>query len=82
DGRFVDSLGWVYFQLGKHKTALQLLARAAELSPSDAEIRYHLGRAFETLGNVQAARVEYTKTLWLDPVFAGAKCRIEKPDLE
>ncbi len=70
DGCFLDSLGWAYFKLGKHEKAVTLLRKAAKLSPCDPEIRYHLGRAFASVGRVQAARVENKKILWLKQALA------------
>lgn len=61
NGCFVDSEGWACFKMGEMRRAVELLKRAAELSPSDAEIRRHLAKAYEAEGDRGAAWVEYEK---------------------
>jgi len=61
NGCFIDSLGWAYYRKGQTKKALELLKKAAELYPFDTEVRWHLGKAYETLGDLKSARVEYQK---------------------
>jgi tetratricopeptide (TPR) repeat protein len=43
NGYFVDSLGWIYYQMGKYEEAHLHLSRAVELVPTDAVILEHLG---------------------------------------
>lgn len=78
NGCFVDSLGWAYFGLGHHRTALSHLRRAVELSPSEAELRYHLGMALEVVGNRKGAFIEYRKALLLDPSHKLAVRRLRR----
>ena len=39
---FVDSLGWVHYQLGNYRLAVEFLEKAATLEPEDAVIIAHL----------------------------------------
>jgi tetratricopeptide (TPR) repeat protein len=56
NGYFIDSLGWIYFQLGKYKEALQQLERANELVHADPVIMDHLGRTYLKLGMKDKAK--------------------------
>src|SRR5258708_8576603 len=49
DGFYVDSLGWVYYQKGDYKKAVEQLERAVNLTGSDSTITEHLGDAYRTL---------------------------------
>ncbi|MEM7222040.1 MAG: tetratricopeptide repeat protein [Pseudomonadota bacterium] len=67
DGFIVDSLGWVYFQLGEYDKAVTNLERAVELRPQDPVINDHLGDAFWRVGRRQEARFQWRRSLSLDP---------------
>ncbi|MEC8109668.1 MAG: tetratricopeptide repeat protein [Pseudomonadota bacterium] len=45
-GHFVDSLGWVHYQLGNYQLAVEFLEKATILEPEDAVIIAHLGDAY------------------------------------
>jgi tetratricopeptide (TPR) repeat protein len=45
-GFFVDSLGWVHYQLGNYQLAVEFLEKATMLEPEDALIISHLGDAY------------------------------------
>jgi len=76
NGCFVDSVGWAYFQKSDTGNAVKCLRRAVDLRPSDPEIRYHLGRAYEAAGNTEAALLEYRKALKLSTSHEPARERI------
>ncbi len=65
-GAFVDSLGWVYYQLGRYAEALEQLERAAQLQPGDAVIFEHLGDTYRALGQDAQARDAYRRALELE----------------
>ena len=66
-GYIVDTLGWVYFKMGRMPEARHWLARAVELSPGDGELRAHLARAHLKAGELPGAYVEMEKALALAP---------------
>jgi cellulose synthase operon protein C len=43
---FKDTLGWVYHQRGDYTASISLLEEAADASPNQAMIRYHLGMSY------------------------------------
>lgn len=61
NGAYVDSLGWVYHQLGDYDEARTLLERAAVLEPDDAVVLEHLGDVYRRLGEAELARRSYRR---------------------
>lgn len=53
---FLDSLGWLYFKMGKYETSRDYLMRALRLNPTSSAILVHLGDVFEKLGDNESAR--------------------------
>jgi Flp pilus assembly protein TadD len=67
DGYIVDSLGWVYYRLGKYDLAVEQLERAIELVPQDSVINDHLGDAYWRVGRHNEARFQWRRALNLEP---------------
>lgn len=51
NGAFLDSLGWVYFRLGRYVEAKEPLERAARELPKDPTVLEHLGDVYYKLGD-------------------------------
>ena len=68
----MDTLGWVYYHKGLHKSALSELEDALHRAPENPVIRYHAGMAYLGNGQPGLARVHLEKALALDPLFEGA----------
>tara|TARA_B100001063_G_C16770606_1_gene561370 strand:- start:1484 stop:3175 length:1692 start_codon:yes stop_codon:yes gene_type:complete len=62
DPAILDSLGWVYFRMGKLKQALTLLEQAFALFP-DAEVAAHLGEVLWALEDRAQAKAIWSKAL-------------------
>jgi len=67
DGYIVDSLGWVYYRLGRFEEAVVQLERAVALRPQDPTINDHLGDALWQVGRKNEARFQWHRALSLDP---------------
>lgn len=65
-GYIVDSLGWVYFRLGRFDDAVEQLERAVTLDPSQAVIHDHLGDAYWMVGRRLEARFQWSHARDLD----------------
>ena len=63
DGYITDSLGWVYFKMGRYEEALTYLLRAAELTPDDPIIMEHVGDAHAKLKDPENAIRYYRLSL-------------------
>ena len=72
---YLDSLGWVYFRLGKLDEAEKHLMTAKRLSPDDPTIEEHLGDLEEKRGDLAKARERWTRALALEPEDGGAAIR-------
>ena len=66
NGAYVDSLGWVYYRLGRYSEARHHLEEAARLMPSDATILEHLGDLYVALEIPDKARETYRRALAID----------------
>jgi tetratricopeptide (TPR) repeat protein len=62
---FLDSMGWVYYKLGKLKEAERYLSDAARRNPTSATIQEHLGDLFQKLGQQEKAVASWRKALSL-----------------
>jgi predicted Zn-dependent protease len=67
NGAYIDSLGWVYFRLGKLDLAKRHLEDATVLVPRDATIRHHLGDVYAKLGLKDEALAEYRNARDFEP---------------
>jgi tetratricopeptide (TPR) repeat protein len=67
NGAYLDSLGWVYFRLGKLDAAQANLAEAHRREPDDPTIEEHLGDLSERQGNVARAVSHWERALSLKP---------------
>ncbi|MFZ3582110.1 tetratricopeptide repeat protein [Loktanella sp. DJP18] len=66
-GAIVDSLGWVYFQLGRYEDAVDPLERAASLEATDPIVNDHLGDAYWAVGRAREAQFQWQRALSFDP---------------
>ena len=46
EGHIIDSVGWIYFRLGRYDKAIEFLEQASALNPGNAVISDHLGDAY------------------------------------
>ncbi|TFG36469.1 MAG: tetratricopeptide repeat protein, partial [Desulfobacterales bacterium] len=65
DGFVRDSLGWVYFKMGRYGEAVTELEAAASMQPDDPTIQEHLGDAYQKAGELKKAVEAYGKAVSL-----------------
>ncbi len=80
NGYIQDSLGWVYFRMGKLGQAVQEMLKALKLEPSDPHIYEHLGEIYQKQGNLEKALQAYKKARKLFKKQADKKRMQEKID--
>ncbi len=73
---YIDSRGWVYYQMGEYEKALIDLERATSIV-EDAVILEHLGDVYMKLEKPKKARQAYEKALKYEPDSKGLKIKIE-----
>lgn len=66
NGAYQDSLGWVYFKLGRYQKARPHLERAAALIVNDPVILEHLGDLYRAIGDHGRARAFYSWAVKMD----------------
>ena len=67
NGAYLDSLGWVYFRMGRYEDAREPLERAAREYPRDPTVLEHLGDVYQSLGDREAAVRAWREALAFDP---------------
>ncbi len=77
NGYYIDSRGWVFYQMEQYDKALKDLERAAKFV-EDAVILEHLGDVYMKLNDMQKAKNAYIKALEHDPKNKILKQKIEK----
>ncbi len=63
NGAYLDSLGWVYFKLGRLEDARGPLEHAVREFPNDASVLEHLGDLYDRTGDASKARAFWQKAL-------------------
>lgn len=66
DPAILDSLGWVYFRLGKNEEAIKWLTKAYDKF-NDGEIAAHLGEVLWVSGKKDQAQIVWDKALQKNP---------------
>ena len=79
---YIDSLGWVFYRLGRLEDALREIKKSLQLlsqeNKDDAIIREHLGDIYFAMGKEKEAIKAWRKALELDPENKKVKKKIEK----
>jgi len=71
-GYVTDSLGWVYYRLGRYDEAVQWMEQATRLMPVDPVINDHLGDVYWAVGRKREAQFQWTRAMSFDPDEADA----------
>jgi tetratricopeptide (TPR) repeat protein len=77
DGFYLDSLGWVYYQKGDHKKAIEYLQKAVKIEPKEGVIIEHLGDVKKAQGDLTDAMTHYQQSLLVN-LEPKDRVRIEK----
>jgi tetratricopeptide (TPR) repeat protein len=75
---YLDTFGWVHYQLGNFKEALEYLEKATSHSEPSATILEHLGDAYLKNGSIEQAIVAYKKALLKSPERHSLLQRLEE----
>lgn len=62
-GYIVDSLGWVYYRLGRYDEAVVQMEHAVELEAVDPVVNDHLGDVFWAVGRKREAQFQWKRAL-------------------
>ncbi len=78
NGAFIDSLGWVYYRLGRLEQARAELERALRLTQGDPEVHEHLGDVYKDLRLMDLAREQYRLALASNPTNPRVKSKLSE----
>jgi len=67
DGYITDSLGWVYYRLGRYQEAVEAMEIAVGLTPLDPIINDHLGDVYWAVGRQREAMFQWRRAMSFDP---------------
>ena len=62
----LDSIGWLYYKMGRYKESLTMLQKAQDIQP-DAEIAAHLGEVLWKLNDFEGAKRVWNQALEQHP---------------
>ncbi|MEO5618905.1 MAG: tetratricopeptide repeat protein [Candidatus Eisenbacteria bacterium] len=77
NGAFIDSMGWVYFRLGRLDDARRELEKAALLTRGDPVVLEHLGDVYRDLRLPELARDQYRRSLAADSSNQRVRNKLE-----
>jgi tetratricopeptide (TPR) repeat protein len=63
NGAYLDSLGWVYFKLGKYDQAEENLTKAEAHMNSDPTVQEHLGDLYQKTGRLKLAAAHWERSV-------------------
>ncbi|HLV88479.1 MAG TPA: tetratricopeptide repeat protein [Candidatus Sulfotelmatobacter sp.] len=63
NGAYLDSLGWVYFKLGKYDLAEESLTKAAVHMGADPTVQEHLGDLYQKTGRLKMAAAHWERAV-------------------
>ncbi|EAQ14203.1 Flp pilus assembly protein TadD [Maritimibacter alkaliphilus HTCC2654] len=63
EGYIVDSLGWVYYRLGRYDEAVPQMEKAVSLMPVDPVVNDHLGDVYWAVGRTREAEFQWSRAL-------------------
>ncbi|MBL7129562.1 MAG: tetratricopeptide repeat protein [Ignavibacteria bacterium] len=72
---YLDTIGWVYFKLGKYKSAKKYIEKSLSINGSSAVVLEHLGDVFKAMDDYNNAIKYWNKALEINP---GNEQLIEK----
>ena len=73
----LDTLGWVYYRLGRFTDALKVIEEASRQLSEDAVVFEHLGDIHLALGNREEARTAFERALQLQPDNIDLRDKLE-----
>src|SRR5205085_7913732 len=76
NGAFLDSMGWVYYRLGKLSQARGQLERAAVLT-GDPVVHEHLGDVYKGLKLLDLAKQQYRLSLAVDSLNSRVRGKLD-----
>ncbi|WP_084167823.1 tetratricopeptide repeat protein [Pelobacter seleniigenes] len=81
-GYIVDTLGWVYYKMGRYAESRKQLEEATRQHPDDPVINEHLGDLYRAMKLWEQAATVYRRVLELDPSTTGVADKLRAVEQE
>jgi len=78
NANFLDTYGWIYFQMGDNEKALKFLEKSKAVDNANPEVWLHIGDVLKKMGNEQEAIDAWEKGLNCNPNNSDLLERIKK----
>ena len=78
---YLDTMGWVYYKLGKYQEAKEYVEKALKVGGESSVILEHLGDIIFKLGDKDQAKKIWEKSYSLDSTNNRVKIKIEKGEI-
>ena len=78
---YLDTIGWVFFKLGRYEKAKEYIEKAIKVGGESSVMLEHLGDIIYMLGNKVQAKKMWEKSLSLDSTNSKLKLKIEKGEI-
>ncbi|MDZ7772980.1 MAG: tetratricopeptide repeat protein [Balneolaceae bacterium] len=75
---FLDTAGWVYFQLEQYGQARDYIRKSIDTGEASAEVLEHMGDVMERMGNLEEARSWWRKALEMAPSRTHLKEKLQQ----
>lgn len=75
---YLDTIGWVYFQMGLYDLALKYIRQSLEFNPDSWEVLDHLGDVYQKLNRTSDAQTQWKKALDLNPDHEGIRKKLRQ----
>jgi tetratricopeptide (TPR) repeat protein len=76
NGAYLDTIGWIYYNLGQYKEALSFIQKALNAREDSAEVIEHMGDVYYKLGQPDEARKYWEQAIEKDPQNSELKEKI------
>jgi len=77
NGAYLDTIGWIYYKLGKYDQALEYIKKSLENREESPVVVEHLGDVYLKLGYPDEAKIYWRRALQMDEDNEGLKQKIE-----
>jgi pentatricopeptide repeat protein len=75
---YLDTLGWIYYKLGKYDEALDYIDKAIDFDESNATLMDHLADVYFKMGNVDKAISLWQEALEIDNSMEDVKKKLSQ----
>jgi len=78
NGAYLDTVGWIYYKMGKYEKSLEYIEKANNVRPFNPEVLEHLGDVYEKLGHMNKAVEAWSNALKLDQDNPELRNKLDK----